>query len=146
MPGKDLFPDFSRREAVTGALGVAALAATGPVFAQGSGDRPNFLFILADDMGFADLSCYGRQEYETPVLDGLAREGMRFTHAYANSAVCTASRVAIITGRYQYRLPIGLQEPLSTQDVGLPPEAPTVASYLCDIADRQMASGRATEI
>jgi Arylsulfatase A and related enzymes len=130
MPGKDLFPDFSRREAVTGALGVAALAATGPVFAQGSGDRPNFLFILADDMGFADLSCYGRQEYETPVLDGLAREGMRFTHAYANSAVCTASRVAIITGRYQYRLPIGLQEPLSTQDVGLPPEAPTVASYL----------------
>ncbi|MEO0063180.1 MAG: hypothetical protein RLZZ08_1740, partial [Pseudomonadota bacterium] len=53
-----------------------------------------------------------------------------FTHAYANSAVCTATRVALITGRYQYRLPIGLQEPLGIQDVGLPPEHPTIASLL----------------
>ena len=123
--------DMTRRDAVTGALGAAALAAAAPAFAQrGSTQRPNILFIMADDMGYADLSCYGRQEYETPVLDALAREGMMFTHAYANSAVCTASRVALITGRYQYRLPIGLQEPLSQQDVGLPPEVPTVASQL----------------
>jgi len=60
----------------------------------------------------------------------LASQGVRFTHAYANSAVCTATRVALITGRYQYRLPIGLQEPLGMDDVGLPPEHPTIASLL----------------
>lgn len=85
---------------------------------------------MADDLGWADLSCYGRQEYATPVLDGLAAQGMRFTQAYANSAVCTATRVALMTGRYQYRLRIGLEEPLQGRAVGLPPEHPTVASLL----------------
>jgi arylsulfatase A-like enzyme len=92
--------------------------------------QPNILFIMADDLGYADLSCYGRQDYETPALDRLAREGMRFTHAYANSAVCTATRVAFMTGRYQYRLPIGLEEPLQGRPIGLPPEHPTLPSLL----------------
>jgi len=65
---------------------------------------PNILFILADDLGYADLSCYGRRDFTTPNIDRIAADGMRFTQAYANSAVCTASRVALITGRYQYRL------------------------------------------
>jgi arylsulfatase A-like enzyme len=121
---------LSRRTAIGAALGTAALAMTAPGFARAPGRKPNILFIMADDMGYADLSCYGRQEYQTPVLDALAKQGMRLTHAYANSAVCTASRVALITGRYQYRLPIGLQEPLGQQDVGLPPEVPTIASLL----------------
>ena len=85
---------------------------------------------MADDLGYADLSCYGRRDYQTPVLDKLASEGMMFTHAYANSAVCTATRVALITGRYQYRLPIGLQEPLADADVGLPPQHPTLPSLM----------------
>ncbi len=85
---------------------------------------------MADDLGWADLSCYGRQEYTTPVLDGLAAQGVRFNQAYANSAVCTATRVALMTGRYQYRLPIGLEEPLQGRAIGLPPEQPTVASLL----------------
>ena len=95
-------------------------------------DRPNIVFIMADDLGYADLSCYGRQDYETPVLDSLAREGLRFTQAYANSAVCTATRVAFMTGRYQYRLPIGLEEPLQGRDLGMPPEHPTLPSLLRD--------------
>ncbi len=78
---------------------------------------------MADDLGYADLSCYGRREYQTPVLDGLAAQGMMFMQAYANSAVCTATRVALITGRYQYRLQVGLQEPLGQQDIGLPSAA-----------------------
>ncbi len=65
---------------------------------------PNILFILADDLGYADVSCYGRRDFTTPNIDRIAAEGVRFTQAYANSAVCTASRVALITGRYQYRL------------------------------------------
>lgn len=121
---------LTRRGAIGGVLGTAALAAAGRAIARTPARKPNILYIMADDMGYADLSCYGRREYETVVLDRLAREGMRFTHAYANSAVCTASRVALITGRYQYRLPIGLQEPLGLQDVGLPPEMPTIASLL----------------
>ncbi len=123
--------DMSRRKALTAALSTVALASSAPAYVQVRRKVPNFLFILADDMGFADLSCYGRTEYETPVLDQLAREGMRLKHAYANSAVCTATRVALITGRYQYRLPVGLQEPLGTgNDIGLPPEHPTIASLL----------------
>src|SRR5215467_7330506 len=94
---------------------------------------PNILFILADDLGYADLSCYGRRDYTTPNIDGLAAQGMRFTQAYANSAVCTATRVGLITGRYQYRLPVGLEEPLPSgggEKIGLPPSHPTLPSLL----------------
>lgn len=73
--------------------------------------KPNVLFILADDLGYADVSCYGRRDFTTPNIDRIAAEGVRFTQAYANSAVCTATRVALITGRYQYRLAVGLEEP-----------------------------------
>lgn len=93
---------------------------------------PNIVFIMADDLGYADLSCYGRRDYTTPNIDRLAAEGVRFTQAYANSAVCSATRTALITGRYQYRLPIGLEEPLTdaSRKVGLPPAHPTLPSLL----------------
>lgn len=126
-------PSFlTRREALAGAAGSAALALGAPSLlrARDQGRAPSFLFIMADDLGYADLSCYGRQEYRTPVLDGLAAEGMRFTHGYANSAVCSPTRVALITGRYQYRLRVGLEEPLGRPDLGLPPDHPTLASLL----------------
>ncbi|MBV9373619.1 MAG: sulfatase-like hydrolase/transferase, partial [Alphaproteobacteria bacterium] len=67
--------------------------------------RPNILFIVVDDCGYADLGCTGQTDYRTPALDRLAAEGMRFTQAYANSSLCTNTRVALMTGRYQYRLP-----------------------------------------
>jgi arylsulfatase A-like enzyme len=92
--------------------------------------RPNVIFILADDMGVADLSCYGAPQIRTPAIDGIAAGGARFTQAYAASAVCTASRVAIITGRYQYRLPIGLEEPLANNQIGVPPEQPGLPAIL----------------
>jgi arylsulfatase A-like enzyme len=94
--------------------------------------RPNIVFIMADDLGYADVSCYGRPDYVTPNIDRLAAAGMKFTQAYANSAVCTATRVALITGRYQYRLPVGLEEPLASpaRNIGLPPSHPTLPSLL----------------
>jgi len=104
--------------------------------------RPNFLFIMADDLGWADLSCYGREDYETPRLDALAASGMKLTHAYANSAVCTATRVAFMTGRYQYRIPIGLEEPLQLRDIGLEPDHPTIASLLRDAGYRTTLVGK----
>jgi arylsulfatase A-like enzyme len=91
---------------------------------------PNILFIMADDMGCADLSCYGRRDYRTPNIDGIAAGGMKFTQAYANSPVCSATRTALITGRYQCRIPVGLEEPVGMRDVGLPPEHPTLPSLL----------------
>ncbi len=92
---------------------------------------PNIIFIMADDLGYADLSCYGRRDFATPNIDRIAERGMRLTQGYANSAVCSATRLALITGRYQYRLRLGLEEPLAgNRDVGLPPEHPTLPSLL----------------
>lgn len=65
--------------------------------------RPNFLFVLADDLGWADLACYGSAFYETPNLDRLAASGLRFTNAYSAGAVCSPTRSAIMTGRYPCR-------------------------------------------
>ena len=65
--------------------------------------RPNLILILADDMGYADASCYGNDRYATPHIDALAREGLRFTDFHANGPVCSPTRAALMTGRYQQR-------------------------------------------
>lgn len=62
--------------------------------------RPNIIFVLADDLGWGDLSCYGQRRFETPHLDALAREGLRFTQAYAGCTVCAPSRAALLTGQH----------------------------------------------
>jgi arylsulfatase A-like enzyme len=124
--------DMSRRTLLRGtALGSIALAVgVDKAFGQQVSGPPNIVFIMADDLGYADVSCYGRPDISTPNIDGLAAKGVRFLQAYANSAVCSATRTALITGRYQYRLPIGLEEPLAGRDVGLPPDHPTLPSLL----------------
>jgi arylsulfatase A-like enzyme len=98
--------------------------------AAAAGPPPNIVFIMADDLGYADLSCYGRPDFRTPNIDSLATGGMRFRQSYANSPVCSATRTALITGRYQYRIPVGLEEPLGARDVGMPPDHPTLPSLL----------------
>src|ERR1700745_4482157 len=101
----------TRRELLCNAvLGTAALAAGAiGAYAHPAAKPPNIIFILADDLGYADVSCYGRRDFTTPNIDRIAARGMRFLQGYANSAVCSASRLALITGRYQYRLRLGLQ-------------------------------------
>jgi len=109
--------------------------------------RPNFVFILADDLGYADLGCYGGRSRHSPrgscspVLDRMAEEGLRFTDGYSNSPVCSPTRFALATGRYQYRLRGGWDEPIAgavrtdptgSPIIGLPPEHPTLASLLRD--------------
>jgi arylsulfatase A-like enzyme len=66
--------------------------------------RPNIVFILADDLGINDLSCYGRQDQPTPNLDKLAKQGMRFTNAYSAASICSPTRAAILTGKSPARL------------------------------------------
>jgi len=68
-----------------------------------TGDRPNFVIIYADDLGYGDLSCYGHPTIRTPNLDRMAAEGMRFTEFYSAAEVCTPSRAALLTGRYPVR-------------------------------------------
>jgi arylsulfatase A-like enzyme len=96
--------------------------------------RPNFVFIVADDLGYADLGCYGGRSECSPNLDKMATEGLRFTNGYANSSVCSPSRFALATGRYQHRLRGGFDEPIASvsPELGLPPEHPTIASLLRD--------------
>ena len=70
----------------------------------GAGRRPNIVFILIDDLGWADVGCFGSKYYETPNIDRLASQGMRFTDAYAACAVCSPTRASIMTGKYPARL------------------------------------------
>ena len=103
-----------------------------PVTAQK--ERPNIIYIMADDLGYADLSCYGRKDYQTPHLDKLASQGVKFLNAYAAAALCTPTRTAFMTGRYPARTPVGLMEPLRGKHkdsiVGLTPDYPSIAGLL----------------
>lgn len=118
------------RRNVLAAAAAAPLALTSRAQTN-RGTPPNVVYIMADDMGYADLSCYGRREYKTSNIDSIAAGGVRFLQAYANSAVCSATRTALITGRYQYRLRVGLEEPVQYQSkFGLPPDHPTLPSLL----------------
>ena len=123
-------PTITRRSLLVGAGGALALPGLDWPAAAAPGQRPNVVFILADDLGYADLGCTGRPDFKTPNIDRIAAEGLHFTQAYANSAVCSATRTALITGRYQDRLAIGLEEPLAANVAGLPPSHPTLPSLL----------------
>ena len=84
---------------------LAAVAFCGLLFAHGQtfAETPNVIVILADDLGYGDLGCYGATQTKTPNLDRLARDGMRFTDAHSPSAVCTPTRYGLLTGRYAWR-------------------------------------------
>mgnify|MGYP003334895257 FL=1 len=101
--------------------------------------QPNLIFIVADDLGYADLGCYGGRDASfgpvSPHLDALASGGLRMTEGYANSPVCSPTRFALMTARYQYRLRGAADEPISSKSkgstvLGLPPEHPTLPSLL----------------
>jgi len=93
------FLKYAASFAAETALSVGALGAAGA-----PSTRPNFVFILADDLGWADVGCYGADLHETPNIDQLARQGMRFTDAYAAAPVCSPTRASIMTGKYPARL------------------------------------------
>lgn len=97
--------------------------------------RPNILFIVADDLGYGDLGCYGGTDIPTPHLDALAAGGVRFTSGYVTAPMCAASRAALLTGRYQTRFgfefnPIGAKN--EEPGIGLPLGEMTVADRLRD--------------
>jgi arylsulfatase A-like enzyme len=100
---------------------------------------PNLIYIVADDLGFADLGCYGGRAAGfgdvSPNIDALAAGGLRMTQGYANSPVCSPTRFALMTMRYQYRVRGGMEEPINSKSkgsatLGLPPDIPTLPSLL----------------
>lgn len=107
---------------------LAAMAHFSPVAAEDLASRPNIVLIVADDLGYGDLGCYGGRRARTPHLDRLAQEGLRLTDFHANAASCSPTRAALLTGRYQQRS--GVVEALSERSPGLPDEARTMAEYL----------------
>jgi arylsulfatase A-like enzyme len=113
--------------------------------------RPNIIFIVADDLGFADLGCYGGRDGPfgkvSPVIDALAANGLRFTDGYANSPVCSPTRFALMTARYQYRLRGAAEEPINSKAagndaLGLPPSHPTLPSLLREAGYRTALIGK----
>lgn len=101
--------------------------------------RPNIIYIMTDDMGYGDLSCYRAANapplpFRTPNLDKLAAQGIKFINAYAAAPVCTPTRTALMTGRYPARTPVGLMEPLAHKrrdsTYGLTPAYPSLATLI----------------
>jgi len=111
---------------------VVCTLATGKLAGQA---RPNMVYIVADDMGWGDVGCYGNTFIPTPSIDKLAAGGALFTQAYAAAPVCTPSRTAFVSGRYPARTPVGLREPLDWNSpadslVGITPDIPSIAMQL----------------
>jgi arylsulfatase A-like enzyme len=140
---------ITRRRFLAQTAGLTALAAVCPGCHFGGSrisERPNVVLIMADDLGYGDLGCYGCTDIRTPAVDKLAAEGVRFTTFYANAPECTPTRTALLTGRYQHRVG-GLECALGidnvgryddairlreTNDLGLPVRETTIARMLKD--------------
>ena len=111
----------------------------GPICLSPAMNKPNIIFIVADDLGFADLGCYGGRDSTfgpvSPHIDGLAAGGLRLTEGYSNAPVCSPTRFALMTMRYQYRVRGGMEEPINSKSkgsdtLGLSPDIPTLPALL----------------
>ena len=107
--------EFLRTAAFVGAT--ATLTGACARMASHTHERPNILFILTDDQGYGDVGCYGCKDIRTPVTDGVAAQGVRFTQYYAAAPECTPTRTALMTGRYLHRVG-GLECAIGTTNVG----------------------------
>jgi len=135
---------MSARASVIAAAALALLAARAPAQERApdraADPRPNVVVIVADDLGWGDLSCYGAKDVATPRLDALAAGGVRFTAGYATAPVCAPSRAALLSGRYAQRFGFEFnqgQGESRAANFGLPADVPT-------LAERLRAAGYAT--
>ena len=125
-------------------VGIAATygVGRGAVVAERS-QLPNVIYILADDLGYGDLSCYGQTKFETPHIDDLARRGMRFTEHYSGSTVCAPSRCCLLTGLHTGHAAVrGNAEHKPEGQMPMPADTYTVAKYLQDAGYRTGIFGK----
>lgn len=120
-------------------IAVVASLFPGPVRAVGEKRPPNIVLILADDLGYGDLGCFGQKVLKTPRLDAMAAQGMRFTQFYAGSTVCAPSRSVLMTGRHMGRTVVRGN---STKPIVLREHHPTVASVLKKAGYRTACIGK----
>ena len=150
---------MTRRKFLIRSAGFAALSVVCPGNrSSGSQNkpRPNIVLIMADDLGYGDVGCYGCNDIRTPAIDSLAADGVRFTTFYSNAPECTPTRTALLTGRYQHRVG-GLECALGignvgryddairlrlTNDLGLPVEETSIARMLKDAGYATAISGK----
>jgi len=122
---------IDRRDALKGMCATIGGTLAGCAMTQATGQKrrrpPNIIFILTDDLGYGDLGCYGQERIQTPHIDRMASEGIRFTQCYAGSTVCAPSRCCLMTGRHT-----GHAYVRGNKRVPLPPEEVTVAELLKD--------------
>ena len=110
---------------------VLGLIYSNTTLAESSKSRPNIIFIMADDLGYGDLSCYGQSNFTTPHIDSLANEGMRFTQFYSGSTVCAPTRSTIMTGQHTGHTRVrGNGRKFGEEHIGLKPEDVTIAEVL----------------
>ena len=121
---------LSRRDFLKCATTCAAAVAIPGMLTRAdiSGRKPNFVLIVADDLGYGDLGCFGNRSNRTPNLDRLASEGMRLTDFHSNGPMCSPTRAALLTGRYQQRM--GIDGALGKNEKGLPRGEITMAERL----------------
>ena len=149
----------TRREFLVKSARLAALSAVLPGCHSSNSRnkrRPNIVLIMADDLGYGDVGCYGCKDIHTQAIDGLATDGIRFTTFYSNAPECTPTRTALLTGRYQHRVG-GLECALGignvgryddairlrrTNDMGLPAEETSIARMLKDAGYATAISGK----
>jgi len=123
----------SRRRILEG-LSASAMLSAVPAFAAGNGARrrlPNVIFIMADDLGYADLSCTGSHNIRTPAIDSIGAQGLMLTQGYSSTPICSPTRTALLLGCYAQRFAVGLEEPLAgntPRELGPPLDHPTIAS------------------
>ena len=119
-------------------LALVALAGFGGCSNQAAERKPNIIYIMFDDLGYGDLGCYGNTYHETPNIDNLAANGMMLTDFHSNGAVCTPTRVSVITGRYPSRFGQRFESPLSYE--------PGIPTDTYSVADSMKQAGYATAV
>lgn len=101
---------------------------------QNNENPPNIILIMADDLGYGDIGCFGSDFIKTPILDKMATEGMTFTDYHSNGAVCNLTRAALITGNYQQRAGLEgvIYVALDKREEGIADSEKTLPEYLKD--------------
>ena len=128
-------------------LAFVYLVAAWPTSFIQAGDKPNFIMIFCDNLGYGDIGCFGSSKHRTPHIDRLAHEGMKFTDFYASSGVCTPSRASLMTGCYPRRVGLHLTEPdgavlRPVSPNGLSPDEITMAEVLKEAGYRTACIGK----
>jgi arylsulfatase A-like enzyme len=127
--------DYYLKSAAAGLAALTGLVCVSGAATQGTKEatkvaKPNILLLVGDDIGWGDIGCYGSTQIPTPNLDRLAKEGMRFSSGYATAALCSPSRAALLTGRYQQRNSLENNRTAESKESGLDLNLKTIADVL----------------